>query len=289
MTDHTSARLNRRTVLCSLPVYAFAVVAFVGAGLVTDVSRSQAEGLADIKTRGYITAATEDDFRPFEFVEDGVPKGFDNEVLTEIRKTLPFQVHQEILPWPGILPGVTTGKYDLALTAILVTPARKATFDFPSPIAQSTTFYATKAGSTIKSAADLNGKIVGVQVGSAMLTDLQAFDAELKAKGGSGIQKIVEYPSYPEAYQDLSLGRTDAIVNTEINLRSLVQERKGVFELGQAIAKPVYIAWALKKGNMDTVKVIDEALIALRNSGKMYELQQKWFGTTFKDMPVNVN
>jgi polar amino acid transport system substrate-binding protein len=266
-----------------------AVIALAGVGLVTGTSASRADGLKDIQARGYMTAATEDDFRPFEFVEDGVSKGYDNDVLTEVKKSLPFQVHQEILPWAGILPGVTTGKYDVAVTAVLVTAVRKPTFDFASPVAESTTFYATKAGADIKSATDLNGKTVGAQAGSAMLADLQAFDTELKAKGGAGLKKVVEYPSNPEAYQDLALGRTDAVVNTEINLRSLIEERKGVFALGQAVAKPVYIAWALKKGNDDTVKAIDDALLAMRKSGKLYELQEKWFGTTFKDMPASVN
>jgi polar amino acid transport system substrate-binding protein len=296
MINHAILRLNPHAALRRLQnrlrnasrLSAVAVVLTAGVGLFS-ASAARAEGLKDIEARGYLAAATEDDFRPFEFVEDGVSKGFDNDVLTEVKKSLPFQVHQEILPWAGILPGVTTGKYDIAVTAVLVIPARKPTFDFASPVAQSTTFYATKAGSSITSPADLNGKTAGAQAGSAMLADLQAFDADLKAKGGPGLTKIVEYPSNPEAYQDLALGRTDAVVNTEINLRSLIEERKGVFALGQGIAKPVYIAWALKKGNTETVKLIDDALLGLRKSGKLYELQQKWFGTTFKDMPASVN
>jgi polar amino acid transport system substrate-binding protein len=291
MIDHTTVRLSRGATPDWLPVslhlVAFALISLSGLGLFT--SGSRAEGLTDIKARGYMAAATEDDFRPFEFVEDGVSKGYDNDILAEIKKSLPFAVHQEILPWAGILPGVTTGKYDIAVTAVLVTDVRKPTFDFASPVAQSTTFYATKAGASISAPTDLNDKTVGAQAGSAMLADLQALDAELKAKGGPGLKKIVEYPSNPEAYQDLALGRTDAVVNTEINLRSLVEERKGVFALGQAIAKPVYIAWALKKGNTDTVKLIDDALLALRQNAKMYELQQKWFGVTFKDMPASAN
>jgi polar amino acid transport system substrate-binding protein len=287
MIEHVSVRLSRRSAPNWLPVSLLLVASLYGLGLFT--SESRAEGLTDIKARGYMLAATEDDFRPFEFVEDGVSKGYDNDILAEIKKSLPFEVRQEILPWAGILPGVTTGKYDIAVTAVLVTAVRKPTFDFASPVAQSTTFYATKAGASISVPTDLNDKTVGAQAGSAMLADLQGFDAELKAKGGPGLKKIVEYPSNPEAYQDLALGRTDAVVNTEINLRSLIEERKGVFALGQAIAKPVYIAWALKKGNTDTVKLIDDALLALRQNAKMYELQHKWFGVTFKDMPASVN
>jgi polar amino acid transport system substrate-binding protein len=291
MIDHGSVRLSRQSALYWWPVFLrlAATAVLVLSGLALFSGRSHADGLADIKARGYMFAATEDDFRPFEFVEDGVSKGYDNDVLAEIKKSLPFEVRQEILPWAGILPGVTTGKYDIAVTAVLVTAVRKPAFDFASPVAQSTTFYATKAGASINAPTDLNDKTVGAQAGSAMLADLQAFDAELKARGGPGLRKIVEYPSNPEAYQDLALGRTDAVVNTEINLRSLVEERKGVFALGQAIAKPVYIAWALKKGNTDTVKLIDDALLALRQNAKMYELQQKWFGVTFKDMPASAN
>ena len=289
MINRVSTRLNRRAALQWLPISALAVMTLAGAGLVASQTTAHAEGPKDIKARGHMIIATEDDFRPFEFIKDGVSTGYDNDLFNEVKKMLPFKVQQQVIPWAGILPGVTTGKYDMAMTAVLVTTARKPVFDFSSPVAQSTTFFATKAGSSIKSASDLNGKTVGAQAGSAMLADLKAFDKELKTKGGAGIKKIIEYQSNPEAYQDLALGRTDAVVNTEINLRSLIQERKGVFALGRAIAKPVYIAWALKKGNTDTAKLIDEALLATRKSGKMYELQMKWFGTSFKDMPADVN
>jgi polar amino acid transport system substrate-binding protein len=289
MIDRVFTRLNRRAALQWLPISAFAVVALAGAGLVTNVTAAHADGLKAIKDRGHMIVATEDDFRPFEFMKDGVSTGYDNELFNEVKKKLPFKVQQQVIPWAGILPGVTTGKYDMAMTAVLVTKVRKPTFDFASPVAQATTFFATKAGSSIKKGSDLNGKTVGAQAGSAMLADLKAFDKELKAKGGKGVAKIVEYQSNPEAYQDLALGRTDAVVNTEINLRSLMKEKPGVFALGEGIAKPVYIAWALKKGNKDTAKLIDDALMATRKSGKMYELQKKWFGTTFKDMPADVN
>ena len=70
---------------------------------------AQAAGLDEIKKRGLIVA-TEDDFRPFEFVKDGKPTGFDNELIEDLRKFAPFEIKQEILPWTGILAGVSTGK-----------------------------------------------------------------------------------------------------------------------------------------------------------------------------------
>ena len=81
-------------------------------------SAAAAATLDEIKKRGYLVVATEDDFRPFEFVKDGKPTGFDNELLDDLRKFAPFEVKQEIIPWTGLLAGVSTGKYDVALTAV---------------------------------------------------------------------------------------------------------------------------------------------------------------------------
>ncbi len=263
----------------------FATAAAVG------ISKPASAATTDeIKARGYLTVATEDDFKPFEFVDDGKPTGYDNEMLALVKKKLPVEVRQQIMPWPGILPGVTTGKYDVAVTAVLVTPERKSTFDFTTPLVESTTFYAVKKGSSIKSGDDLVGKVVGAQTGSAMLADLKAYDADLKKKhGGQGIKQIVEYQSYPEAYQDLGVGRLDAVANTQINLNSLITTRPDTFVLGQKLGSPVYIAWAVKKGNTAALAMINNVLFDLRKSGEMYQMQKKWFGASFESMPQSVN
>ncbi|CAK9888991.1 MULTISPECIES: transporter substrate-binding domain-containing protein [Pseudomonas] len=254
-----------------------------------NTAMSHAASLEDIKTRGYITVATEDDYRPFEFMEQGKPTGYDNELLVLVEKIAGIKLRQQIMPWSGILPGVTTGKYDMAVSAVMVTDARKATFDFTSPTAQTTTYYATKKGSAIHTADELVGKVVGAETGSAMLTDLRAFDAALKASKGKGLKEIVEYHGYPEAYQDLAIGRLDAVANTDLTLLPLIKERGDVFVMGHPIGQPTYLAWAVSKGNSDVLKLIDGALLKLRASGDMYRLQKKWLGESHEAMPVSVN
>ncbi len=275
---------KRRSVTVQLGLMAAALAMVTGA-----LQPVSAATVAEVKARGTITVATEDDFKPFEFVENGVPTGYDNDLLALVRKTIKLDIKQQIMPWPGILPGVTTGKFDMALTAVLVSPERKNTFDFSMPIAQSTTFYGVKKGSSIKSGDDLVGKVVGAQTGSAMLADLKAFNEALIAKQGKGVKQIVEYQSYPEAYQDLAIGRLDAVVNTQINLNSLVATKADVFSVGQSIGKPVYIAWAVKKGNSGVLELVNEALNELRKNGQIFELQKKWLGTAFDKMPLSIN
>lgn len=259
-------------------------------GLAGIALSSTAATIEEIKARGYMSVATEDDYAPFEFVADGVQTGFDNEVLALVKKKIGFDVRQQVMPWAGILPGVTTGKYDMAMTAVLVTEERKKTFDFASPTCESINYFATKAGSPITKSEDLLGKTIGAETGSAMLATLKTFDEELKARhGGKGIGKIVEYQGYPEAYQDVALGRLDAVVNTQISLNSLLKTKPGTFALGAPIGKPTYIAWAIKKGNTGLLKAVDAALLDLRASGELYKLQEKWLGASYKDMPASAN
>jgi polar amino acid transport system substrate-binding protein len=279
MTTTSPARLHSlsRRLMLGLLAAQFALPMLAGKG--------QAAGLDEIKKRG-LTVATEDDFRPFEFVKDGKPTGFDNELVDDLRKYAPFEIKQEILPWTGILAGVSTGKYDVAITAAIITKERKKSLDFTSPIADATHYYVKRKGdSSISAIKDLSGKTVGVQAGSALLARLTELDAMLKKDGGA-LGKIVEYTSYPEAYQDLALGRTDYVVNTIINLKTLVAEKPAVFEIGQAVSGPSFPAWAVAKDNAELLAFLNEFIAKEKASGRFAELQKKWFGQDFPNLPV---
>ncbi len=55
--------------------------------------------------------------------------------------------------------------------------------------------------------------------------------------------------------------------------------------MSQPIGSPVYIAWAVKKGNPGALALVDGALTDLRKSGEMYALQKKCLGASFDSMP----
>jgi polar amino acid transport system substrate-binding protein len=275
--SRTGKALKRATMIAAM----VAPVAIVGL-----VTTSPAATLDEIKKRGYMIVATEDDFRPFEFVKDGKPTGFDNELVDVLKKYATFEIRQEILPWTGILAGVSTGKYDIAITAAIITKERTQSLEFTSPIADATHYYLKRKNDTsIKSIKDLSGKTVGVQAGSALLGRLPELAAMLE-KGGGKMGKVVEYTSYPEAYQDLALGRTDYVVNTVINLKAVVAEKPDVFEIGQAVSGKSYPAWAIKKGNTELLAYMNEFIAKEKANGTMSALQKKWFGESFPDLPV---
>src|SRR5271154_5911900 len=276
MTSHSLVRSLSRRLMLGLLVSQFALPMLAG--------RVQAASLDEIKKRGLIVA-TEDDFRPFEFVKDGQPTGFDNELIGDLKKYASFEIKQQILPWTGILAGVSTGKYDAAITAVIITKERKQSLEFTGPIADATHYYLKrKDDKSISSIKDLNGKTVGVQAGSALLARLPELGAMLEKEGGK-LGKVVEYTSYPEAYQDLALGRVDYVVNTVINLQTLVVEKPGVFELGQAVSGKSYPAWAVAKGNTELLDFLNGFIAKEKETGRFAELQKKWFGEAFPNLP----
>jgi polar amino acid transport system substrate-binding protein len=77
------------------------------------VSSVSAATLDEINERGYMVVATEDDYKPFEFIEDGKPMGLDHELLALLKEEAPFEIQQQIIPWTGLLAGVSTGNTTL--------------------------------------------------------------------------------------------------------------------------------------------------------------------------------
>lgn len=263
--------------------------AFFGAGLLALVlfpAAASTASLKEIQARGYMIVATEDDYAPFEFVEGGQPKGFHHDVVAELKKYADFEIRQEILPWTGLLAAVSTGKYDTAITGSIVSQERLEVFNFAAPIAEATHYYIKRANDDrIKSVADLNGLTVGVQAGSVLLSRLPELDAMLKKTGGK-LGKVVEYTSYPEIYEDLANQRLDYAINSIINTQVLVKERGNVFAMGQPVSGAGFHAWPVPKGNDDLLQYLNEFVAHLRTTGKLAELQKKWFGTDFPNLPT---
>jgi polar amino acid transport system substrate-binding protein len=265
-----------------------AVLSCLGVVLLTTLFEGTAFAatLQEIKQRGYMIVATEDDYPPFEFMKDGVGMGLDHDLFRLLQKESPFEIRQQILPWQGLLAGVATGQYDVAVSAGIITDERVKSLTFTMPIAPGTHFIVMRKGeSRIKKIGDLNGLTVGVQQGSAQYTSLPELQ-EILEKGGGKLGKVVQYASYPEAYQDLAAGRTDYVINSAVTVSSLVRERPNVFQAGTfAVSRTSYHAWAVKRGNKELLDYLNAFLDKMRKNGTMYQLQEKWFGQSFKDLP----
>jgi len=260
----------------------WAIAAFL---VVFGVSSALGASLDEIKKRGYMVVATEDDYPPFEYVVDGKPMGYDHALLALLRKSAPFEIRQEILPWQGILPGVASGKYDAAVTAAVITDERAKSLDFTMPISESTMAYVKRKGDTrIMAVKDLTGMTLGVQQGGASFQVLPDLEAELKLTGGK-LGQIVQYGAFSEAYQDLANKRLDAVIQNIVSLSTLISEKPEQFELGQRVGKKSYAAWAVQKGNKSVTDFLDSFLAQAKANGTMRKLQTEHLKIVFDNLP----
>lgn len=242
--------------------------------------------LADIEKRGHMTVATEDDYAPFNFIADGKPSGFHADLLQDLKAYAKVDVRQEILPWTGLLAAVSGGKYDLAYTGALITDERLRVFDFAPPFASAQHFYVKRAGDKrLGEVATLSGRSVGVQAGSAILARLPELEKMLAASGGK-LGEVVQYQSYPEAYADLANGRLDYVINGIVSVNDLVKARPKVFEKGVAVSGDGFAAWPIPKNNPALLAYMAGFMKHVRDNGRLAELQKKWFGDAFPNLPA---
>jgi polar amino acid transport system substrate-binding protein len=255
---------------------------------------ASAATLEEIRQRGYMVVATQVDCPPFEYVVSGqlqttheprdVPAGYDNDLLTALRKTAGFAIRQEIVPWPSLLAGVAAGRYDAALTAAVITERDAQTVDFTIPVADATMAYVKRKGDfSIRSVADLAGKTLGVQEAGASLAVLPQLAAQLKTAGGS-LGNIVQFTSYAAAYEALVSHRVDAVINNHDSLAQLVSETAGLLELGGRVGARSYAAWAVAKGNRGLRDFLNDYLERQKANGTVRRLQVK-YDLTFVELP----
>jgi len=231
-----------------------------------------------------ITVATEDDYPPYDFLQNGKHVGYNQELLDLIAKDAPFKIKQEVLPWQGILTGIAAGRYDATNAAAALLAERLATVDFTMPTTELTNYFLKRKGEAISSVSDFSGKTIGVQQGgiTAKLVN-EVVNPQLKSAGKLPA-KMTEYGAFTEAYQDLENKRLDLVINNAVSLSQIIKAKPDVFQLGEPIGEKMYGAWAVKKGKQDILEVFNKGLAKLKADGTLKQLQEKWLNITF-DLP----
>jgi|TARA_B100001059_G_scaffold24160_1_gene19465 polar amino acid transport system substrate-binding protein len=254
----------------------FAVSA-VGAAVSADTTFDK------IKKTGQVTVGTEAAFPPFEFVQDGKIVGYGKDMLDIIIADLGVELNQLDLPWQGILPGVLAGKFDFVATSVTIKPDRAKQFAFTVPIGEGTTWIMKRKGDTsVMSVDDMAGKVVGTQLASGNEDASKAFEQDMMARGLDGFGELKLFTSYPEVTLALANGTLDVAVQNLPNLAVIIQKQPDLFELVGPITDISYFGWVTRPEDTDLRDYLSEQILKMRDSGKIDELQDKWFGFRMK-------
>ncbi|MCV9938318.1 transporter substrate-binding domain-containing protein [Boseaceae bacterium BT-24-1] len=273
-------KFNRRQILFATATTSLAALSWP--------ERASAETtLEKIRRTGVLTVGTEASLPPYEFIKDGKIVGYGADILAEVVKALGnVQLKQLDLPFQGILPGLLAGKFDFAATTMNVNPERARRYAFTYPISGGSPYAVKRKGDAMQSPTDLNGKVVGTQLASGPEPVTRAFDAKLKAAGGSGFKELKLFTTVAETYVALANGEVDAAIVGSLNTAALlIKDRPGIFDrLGPVPTDNpfTYSGWVTRPEDTDLRDFISGVIRGMRADGRLGRLQEKWFGTVIE-------
>ena len=240
----------------------------LGAGLLGQAVAG--EQLKKIKDAGVINVGLEGTYPPFSFVdESGKLAGFEVEFSEALAKELGVKVKLQPTKWDGILAALESKRLDAVINQVTISEERKKKYDFSTPYTISGIQALTlkKNEGTIKTAADLAGKKVGVGLGTN-------YEQWLKDNVPQAIIKT--YDDDPTKYQDLRVGRIDAILVDRLAALELVGKAKDTAVSGAPFSRQE-AGIALRKGEPELLSAINQAIEKLRADGTLKKLSEKYF------------
>lgn len=219
-----------------------------------------------------IRIATEGAFPPFNTIDaSGTLQGFDVDIANALCEQMKAECEIVAQDWDGIIPGLLAKKYDAIIASMSITPKRQEAVDFTDPYYSNKLQFVAKKGEELDTSAEaLEGKTVGAQRAtiSGQWLEQNVPGADIKL-----------YGTQEEAFLDLASGRLDAVLNDVYVTYDWLQTDEGdAFEFK---GKPVYdedkIGIAVRKGDDELTKKLNDALAAIIENGTYAEINAKYF------------
>lgn len=178
--------------------------------------------------------------------------------------------------WDGIIPALTSKKFDGILSSMSVTPERMKTINYSKIYYNSAAvIIGNKSDDKDFSPEHLSGKTIGVQVSTTHANYLTKYYAP---KGAL----IKTYAGQDEANADLTAGRVDYIMADGVTLGAYLDseagaccEQKGAVPVDVEILGPG-VGVGIRKEDTALLDKVNAAIVALRDKGFFEANTEKW-------------
>ena len=241
---------------------------------------AQAQGtLEKINQSGTLTIGTRTGSPPFAYVNSKNEwVGFAIDLVDELVKPAiekklgkPIKVEKKESTPPTRIPLLSSNAVDLIAGTMTDTRTRRDSVDFSITFFVTGAQFLVKKGSKIRSIKDIDGKRIAAQQGS---TNARI----IREKAPKAVLR--EFPDQPAAFQALVQGQVDAYTNDGIQLAGLKAKSPNPAQwdiVGDFYSYEPY-GMALRKGDADFRNVVNAGLMEGIESGKFFEIYEKWFG-----------
>jgi ABC-type amino acid transport substrate-binding protein len=257
----------------------FALVLTLALALAVAAPASAQGTLDKINQSGTLVIGTRTASPPFAYVnKDNQWVGFsidlvEQGVLPAISKKLGKEIKlekKESTP-PTRIPLLTSNSVDLIAGTMTDTRPRRESVDFSLTFFVTGAQFLVKKASPIKGIESIAGKRIAAQQGSTNARIIR--ERQPKAQ-------LREFPDQPAAFQALTQGQVDAFTNDGIQLYGLKAKAPKPDDwkvVGDFFSYEPY-GMAMRKNDSDFRATVNSGLMELIESGKYFELYDKWFG-----------
>jgi polar amino acid transport system substrate-binding protein len=266
----TPTLLTRRTLLRATTA---------GAALAALPRAASAQGVtfAAVKQAGTIRIGIEAAYVPFTYRNDkGEIVGYDIELAQHLWTAHGIKPEFIDTAWAGVIPSLYAKKFDLIMSSMSYTAERVKRVAFSIPYAEASQALLVRAadGGKIKGTEDLNGKVIGVKLGSPG----EILQKKLAEQKKLTFKEVRIFDDHPAAYIALGQSKVDAVFNTVPTLAMVLKDAPGKFVMVKGIGADNWAGIAARQEDTDLIRHINEQLTKLKADGTIGKLQEKWFG-----------
>jgi polar amino acid transport system substrate-binding protein len=232
--------------------------------------------LNQILKRGELRIGLEAGYMPFEMRDkQGALIGFDIDLARLMAKYMGVKVTFVNTSWDGIIPALLTNKFDVLMGGMTITPERNLQVNFCDPY--------IVIGQTVLLAKKHEGKVLDYRTLNApsfTVISKLGTTGDLAARKYFAKAKLKQFESEADAALEVRSGRADAFVyDLPFNAIYYNQYRGKVAYLPQPFTQEA-LAWAVRKGDPDTLNWLNHYLAQIKRDGIYDALYKKWFEGT---------
>lgn len=239
------------------------------------VSGAQARDLEAVRKSGVLILATEGAYTPFNYFKGSKLTGYEIDVGEAVAQKLGLKVEWHTLAFEAQIAAVAQDRFDAAIASHGITPERLKSVDFANPHYCSGAQMASLPDGP-KTAAQLVGKVVAVQLGTTYVDDVRKIP---------GIKEVKTLPKDTDAQQALLAHRVDAWVADRFAIKEGIAKNAAAGLVRGEMLSSERNAMVIRKGN-DTLRMaINRALDELTRDGTLKKLSGVYFGEDITCQP----
>ncbi len=221
-----------------------------------------------------IVVGLDDNFPPMGFRNDkNEIVGFDVDMAKEAGKRMGLELEFKPIDWNSKEAELNGKRVDVLWNGLTITEKRKENISFTSPYMENRQIIVVNANASIKSKADLSGKIVGAQDGSS---SIEAIEGEAQVM--KSFKELKKYGDNVAALMDLKVGRLDAVVVDEVVGRYYIAKKPGEYiVLNDNFGSEEY-GVGLRKEDKELLEKLQKTLAEMKKDGTSAKISKQWFG-----------